>query len=45
VSIGALRQVTNILGGDIAYDVQAVVNDGYTCKAFVVHKCKGFGQR
>ena len=43
MSVGALRQVTNILGGNIAHDVQAVVNDSYTCEAFVVHKRKGLG--
>lgn len=41
--VGALGQVSNVLGRDIAHHVQAVVDHGDTGEAFVVHKSESVG--
>lgn len=43
MSIGALGQVSNILGRDIAHHVQTVINHGDTGETFIVHKSEGVG--
>jgi len=41
--VGALGQVSNVLGRDIAHHVQTVIDHGDTGEAFVVHKSESFG--